>query len=232
METPWAVVRPNHDQLPGSCYNWYTVQRWVDISNEQHGVLWSPVHAPLMQVGAITANLLGSVALDEWMEEAVESQRIYSWAQNNHWHTNYKADQPGVTPFKYVIALHKGGYNGTKSARFGQEVTRPLLVFSGDEQGQRRVRPTTILSRLDNESFVLETLKVSEDGEALIYRLQNMAQTEQTLRIIDRRKTEVISLTDLSEKPVKRLGRRLKVPAHGLMNLRVELAGQEVYEND
>lgn len=232
METPWAVVRPNHDQLPGSCYNWYTVQRWVDISNEQHGVLWSPVHAPLMQVGAITANLLGSVALDEWMEEAVESQRIYSWAQNNHWHTNYKADQPGVTPFKYVIALHKGGYNGTKSARFGQEVTRPLLVFSGDEQGQRRVRPTTILSRLDNESFVLETLKVSEDGEALIYRLQNMAQTEQTLRIIDRRKTEVISLTDLSEKPVKRLGRRLKVPAHGLVNLRVELAGQEVYEND
>jgi len=94
------------------------------------------------------------------------------------------------------------------------------------------VRPTTILSRLDNESFVLETLKVSEDGEALIYRLQNMAQTEQTLRIIDRRKTEVISLTDLSEKPVKRLGRRLKVPAHGLVNLRVELAGQEVYEND
>ena len=222
METPWAVVRPNLDQLPGSCYNWFTVQRWVDISNDDYGVLWSPVHAPLMQVGAITANLLGSVSLDQWMDQAIESQTIYSWAQNNHWHTNYKADQPGVTPFKYVIAVHRGGYDGAKSARFGQEVTRPLVVFACNEQAEGCERTETVSSRLDNDNFVVETFKVSEDGQALIYRLQNMAETEQILRMADGKKSEKIYLTDLSEKPIKKLSRKMKVPPHGLVNLRVE----------
>jgi len=222
METPWAVVRPNLDQLPGSCYNWFTVQRWVDISNDDYGVLWSPVHAPLMQVGAITANLLGSVPLDQWMDQAIESQTIYSWAQNNHWHTNYKADQPGVTPFKYVIAVHLGGYDGAKSARFGQEVTRPLLAFSCDEQSDGGARSEGIQSRLENGNFVIETFKVSEDGEALIYRLRNMAETEQILRIAGEKKSEKIYLTDLSEKPIKKMSRKMWVPAHGLVNLRAE----------
>jgi len=33
MDIPWAVVRPETDQLPGACKNYFTVQRWVDVSN-------------------------------------------------------------------------------------------------------------------------------------------------------------------------------------------------------
>ena len=97
METPWAVVRPNVDQLPGACRNWFTVQRWVDVSNADQGITLAPLDAPLLQVGGMTANLLGPVAWEEWLDEAIESTTLYSWAQNNHWFTNYKADQPGVT---------------------------------------------------------------------------------------------------------------------------------------
>ena len=62
METPWAVVRPNEDQLPGSNRNWFTVQRWVDVSNADSGITLAPLDAPLVEVGGLTANLLGSVA--------------------------------------------------------------------------------------------------------------------------------------------------------------------------
>jgi len=33
LDVPWGVVRPELDQIPGACRNWFTVQRWVDVSN-------------------------------------------------------------------------------------------------------------------------------------------------------------------------------------------------------
>jgi hypothetical protein len=56
MDIPWAVIRPEKDQLAGACKNWLTVGRWVDISNEQYGVTWATLDAPLVEVGGLTAN--------------------------------------------------------------------------------------------------------------------------------------------------------------------------------
>ncbi len=57
INIPWAVVQPEKDQLPGACKNWFSVERWVDISNDKLGVTWSTVEAPLLEVGGLTANL-------------------------------------------------------------------------------------------------------------------------------------------------------------------------------
>jgi hypothetical protein len=38
MDTSWAVVRPETDQLLGACKNYFTVQRWIDVSNKDYGV--------------------------------------------------------------------------------------------------------------------------------------------------------------------------------------------------
>ncbi|MGE5361450.1 MAG: polysaccharide lyase family protein, partial [Bacteroidales bacterium] len=94
VDTPWAVVRPETDQLQVANRNWFTAQRFVDVANGERGITLAPLDAPLVEVGGMTANLLGSVATSRWMTRANASQTIYSWAQNNHWHTNYKADQP------------------------------------------------------------------------------------------------------------------------------------------
>jgi alpha-mannosidase len=42
--------------LPGACKNYFTVQRWVDVSNADYGVTWATVDAPLIEVGAITCD--------------------------------------------------------------------------------------------------------------------------------------------------------------------------------
>src|ERR1022692_2162367 len=121
METPWAVVRPNADQLPASCRNWFSVQRWVDVSRDAYGITWGSLDAPLLEIGGITANLMDEVPVGKWLTHALDSQTIYSWAQNNHWFTNYKIDQPGVTTFRFILRPHQGGYSAAESARFGLE---------------------------------------------------------------------------------------------------------------
>ena len=107
MDVPWGVVRPELDQIPGACKNWFTVQRYVDISNEDFGVTWLTPDAPLVEVGGITANLIGSLSNPRaWMDKIEPSTTVYSWAMNNHWHTNYRAEQEGPTVFRYVIWPH------------------------------------------------------------------------------------------------------------------------------
>ena len=48
MDIPWAVMRPEIDQINGSCKNWFTVGRWVDVSNRELGVTWATVDAPMV----------------------------------------------------------------------------------------------------------------------------------------------------------------------------------------
>ncbi len=53
-------MQPEIDQLPGSRKNWLPVGRWIDVSNESFGVTWATLDAPLVEVGGITATMLGS----------------------------------------------------------------------------------------------------------------------------------------------------------------------------
>jgi hypothetical protein len=219
METPWAVVRPNLDQLPGACRNWFTVQRWVDVSNEACGVTWAPLDAPLMEIGGLTANLIGSMKPGDWMTAALDSQTLYSWAQNNHWHTNYKVDQPGLTTFRYLLRPHRGGYVAAEAARFGMETTRPLLVAAaGAAQA-----PGSLLT-VSTPGVLVETVKVSEDGKALIVRLFGVAgQAQATTLAWLGIKPAAVWLTDLSENPLTPAPSAIAVPAYGVVHLRADL---------
>ncbi len=92
MDIPLGEMRPEADQLPGSCKNWLSVGRWMDVSNETHGVTWVTMDAPLVEIGGITATMLGSQTNPKiWREHVEPTQTFYSWAINNHWGTNYRA---------------------------------------------------------------------------------------------------------------------------------------------
>ncbi len=219
METPWAVVRPNIDQLPGSCRNWFTVQRWVDLSSNDRGITWMPIDAPLVELGAMTANLMGEVRMSEWLDKTLESTTLYSWAQNNHWFTNYKADQPGETVFRYRIRPHSGGYSPADAARHGIESTRPLLVT----QARSSTPPTTPRLTLSSPDVIVETLKVSEDGHALVARLFGVSGATHRITLDwGAAKPRSVSRTDLSEKALEPLGREIEVPAYGIVSVRAE----------
>jgi hypothetical protein len=219
IETPWAVVRPNVDQIPGSCFNWYSVQRWVDISNQDWGVTWAPLDAPLMEIGGLTANLLGPVPLGDWMTQALDSQTIYSWAQNNHWHTNYKADQPGVTTFRYVLRPHRGGYSGSEAARFGLETTRPLIAAPADTA---KPVPGPLLS-VSSPDVLVETVKVSDDGQGFVVRLFGVSGRDTAVSLRWREPGPKRQwLSDLSEQLRQPVTGPVLVPANGIVTLRTD----------
>jgi alpha-mannosidase len=86
MDIPLAVMRPETDQLPGSCKNWLPVGRWIDVANADQGVTWVSLDAPLVEVGGITATMLGSRKDPTvWRHHIEPTQKFYSWVMNNHW---------------------------------------------------------------------------------------------------------------------------------------------------
>jgi len=195
------------------------VQRWVDVSNSERGITLAALDAPLLQVGGITANLLGPVAREEWLPEAIESTTLYSWAQNNHWFTNYKADQPGVTTFRYCLQARRGPYRAMASARFGIEASRPLIAVSVDPA---RAVPEPLLA-VDSPDVLVETVKVSEDGKGLVLRLFGVSGRTSRVRIDWQvmRPTAVCG-TDLREQVLDRCDGRVEVPGYGVAMVRAE----------
>jgi alpha-mannosidase len=215
-----AAVRPEIDQIPAACKNWFSVQRWVDISNNKFGVAWSPLDAPLVELGAITANLIGSQTdYRVWVQHLKPSSTIYSWAMNNHWHTNYRADQEGPTVFRYAIWPHKA-FAAEQTGRFGIECSQPLIACVAT--GPQADAPPRV--KLSNDKVQLITLKPSDDGKAYIARLFGASGKTQKVKLTwaDPPPKEV-RLSGTAEIPGEIVGNTVTVPGWGLVTLRAEM---------
>jgi len=218
MDVGWAAVRPELDQIPASCKNWFSVQRWVDISNDRFGLTWSPVNAPLVEVGGITANLIGSQTNpDVWIQHLQPSQTIYSWVMNNHWHTNYRAEQEGPTVFRYAIRPHKG-FAPADAAKFGVACSQPLIAAPAS--GPTPAKPRLTLS---SDKVVVTAFKPSDDGKGWIVRLFGASgKTEKVKLAWASPSPQQVWLSDTSERPRDRAGPSIEVPGWGIVTLRAE----------
>ena len=220
VDIPFAVMRPETDQLPGSCMNWMPVGKWIDIANNDSGLTWVTLDAPLIEVGEISANLLGSQTNPQvWREQIAATQSFYSWVMNNHWGTNYRAYQEGPVTFRYALRLHQG-YDPASSARFATGLTQPLLVTGGSVAKNRypllRVMPSDVL---------VTAMKPSDDGQAWIVRLFGASgkDCDATLTWSSPGPTKVW-ISDTSERPNRPAGQRVTVAAWGLTTLRADRA--------
>ncbi|MBT8395902.1 MAG: family 10 glycosylhydrolase, partial [Gemmatimonadetes bacterium] len=123
FDVPFGIVRPEKDQVPGSSKNYYSVQRWVDVSNAGGGVTLTTVDAPLIQLGEIRTDPI----VTGWLDQAEASPTIFSYVMNNYWETNYRAAQDDVVELSYSLQAH-GPFDEEATTRFGLEVARPLVV--------------------------------------------------------------------------------------------------------
>jgi len=227
MDVPWAVVRPDEDQIPGACRNWFTVQRWVDISNGERGITWLTPDAPLVQIGGITANLIGSLSDPRaWLEDLSPSTHVYSWAMNNHWHTNYRAEQEGPTTFRFVVVPHQETEAGVEAyaARLSLEHSQPVLVLParGDNPVFGR-RPLDVRGIGGKASVQVTAFKPSEDGRAWIVRLfGSSGKPEQVELGWNGVKPRSLWLSDNSEQRRERLDGPVEVPAWAIVTVRAE----------
>jgi hypothetical protein len=228
LDVGWAVIRPNQDQIPGSCRNWFSVQRFVDVSNDRYGVTWATPDAPMVEIGQITGILSGSPADAQaylysdpkyWMDHSLESPTIYSFVMNNHWGTNYCADQQGLVEFRYSIAPH-GAYDSLEATRFGVQCSQPLLASVGAEPATAEPRLT-----ISRAGVIVTSLRPSRDGKALIVRLFGAAgRAEKVTLHWSAPAPQALWLSDLGERPLTAVHGAIDVPAWGVVSLRAEMA--------
>jgi len=216
MNSPLAVVEPEKDQLPGACKNWFSIERWVDVANAQYGVTWVTVDAPMVEMGGLTANLLRSQPNPAaYLKTIKPSPKLYSWVMNNHWHTNYRADQEGNTTFRYAIRPHHG-YDPVAAAHFGIEATEPLIAAPA--AGPAAPSPVV---RVEPDGVVVTAFKPSEDGKAWILRLYGASGQDQVARLVWRQPVSV-TYSDVVELPGQKAPEGIPVPAWSLVTLRAE----------
>ncbi|NLR94132.1 glycoside hydrolase family 38 N-terminal domain-containing protein [Flammeovirga agarivorans] len=123
IDVPFGEYIPEKEQLDGSCKNYFTVQRYVDVSNIDHGITWASPDAPMIELGEITTDALSY----GWVQEVKPTQTIYAYLMNNYWETNYKASQEGWHSFRFVLKPH-GSYVSSDAKRFSTQVSQPLLI--------------------------------------------------------------------------------------------------------
>jgi len=212
MDVPFAVVRPEADQMAGACKNWFTVQRWIDVSNSDYGVTWATVHAPLVEVGAITAET-------PWIKHLEPTQTLYSYVMNNYWFTNYKADQEGETPFRYAVRPHACAYCPAAAARFGIERSQSLVVVRCCRSAPAEVPPRL---RVEPAEALVTCFKPSRDRKAWIVRLLGLEETETQLTWADPQPKK-LTLSNLAEEPGEELRGPIRLPRMGLVTVRAEM---------
>ncbi|NQV31942.1 MAG: hypothetical protein HQ515_04565, partial [Phycisphaeraceae bacterium] len=185
IDTPFAVVQPEKDQLPGANRNFFCVQRWVDVSNADYGVTWVSLDAPIAQWDPMT---FGGVGRDSalFRRRLEPTQTFHSWVMNNHWETNYKADQQGKISFAYVLCPHKGDLDQTAAQALARSVHQPLMAVSVNPNRATFKQPLTV----HGKGVVVSMLRPARDKKGLIVRLFNVTDqaTQATVQGLTRHK--------------------------------------------
>ncbi len=218
IDIPWATCQPETDQIVGANRNYYCVQRWVDLSNSDYGITWVTPDAPMLQFHPIKIASTGWFNKKDWRRKLDPTPRFYSWVMNNHWETNYKADQEGIISFRYVIEPHLGAYDEFLSQKTGRSVCQPLVAVSVDIS-RPQVNP---IFTLDDNGIIMTSMRPSRDGNAIMLRLFNTAPNSTPVNIQWHNKPEHIWLSDTREHEISKVNKPVKLATHEVLTLRVD----------
>lgn len=217
MDIPLAEMRPEADQIPGSCKNWLPVGRWIDVANDHVGVTWVTLDAPLVEIGEISATLVSSNHNPLlWRDSIARTTKLYSWAMNNHWETNYCGSQEGPVEFRYALRIH-GKYDPADASRFAIGLSQPLVAGAASSQP-----PMQPMLQIEPPDVLALTLKPSDDGKAKIVRLFGASGEERKVTLRWSSQPQRVWRSDLSEIPIEPVTGEITVAGWDLVTLRVE----------
>jgi alpha-mannosidase len=166
-------VRPNVDQLPGACREWFATQNLVHIRDGSFSIVWATPDAPLMT--------LTDIDRGRWLKHLeIKNGHVFSYVMNNYWWTNYKAVQGGDFSFRYYIT---SGEELTREglSRFDVDTRTPVFAYpflsppTLQPQGQIRGPNQGSLLTLEAPNLEFVTFKKAEDGKGYILRLKEVA---------------------------------------------------------
>ncbi len=218
VDIPWGVMEMEKDQWPQANRNWIAMQRWLDLSNDKDGVTWCSLDTSLFESGAMTANIaLGWGSNGPWLRKLEPSSTVYSWAMNNHWHTNFPLTQDGPVTFRYRILPH-GAYDAAAANRFGLEQAQALAHVAANTDP--KLKP---LIAVDNQRVCVTILKPGADGKSAIIRLRSLSDKAESVRLAyPGGAPKSVRLCAREETPGEPAGATVSLLPYGLLTLRAE----------
>lgn len=228
FEAPGVVITPGADQRPGAGQAVTAVRHFVDVFNEEYGVVLVQADSGLVEFG-------GRTSTEDPTEPAPHNSTVLALALQNRidWHEAIR-DQAGATHFvfRYSLRGHAGGFDPVAAARFGWENANNELQAVYLRPGNR---PSPLSPDMHSflcvtpENVIVTCLKPAEE-EGLIVRLWECAghPTTASLAVSGLGTLRAAHLTDLLERDERELevvDGALNVPlkAYGLATVRLML---------
>lgn len=221
VNIPWGVMELEKDQLKAGNRNWITLQRWLNISNEKKGVTWCSMNACAFESGDITANIIGGAdGSPKWIRKIQPSSVIYSWALNNHWHTNFRLSQDGKIGFKYRVQPHTGPHNVARSNRFAMEQYRPLIAV----QTKKEFKSKNPFSIEGSDKVTLSNYQIQNKGKSNIIRLFSLSEKEEEVSLRwGKAQPKAVYLNENGQKvKLADKGNQITIPSKEIRTLQVE----------
>ena len=210
IDLAYGIYRPEADQVKAACKNYFTPEKWVDISNQDYGVTWVTNDAPLIEIEEITtdANSYG------WIQSVKPAQTFYSYIMNNYWGTNYKAEQSGISRFRYSIHPHRM-FIASEAEKIAIQEYEPLIVVPVKE-GRKE---TGSLFTLQNHGIMVTSLIPQSDG--YLIRLFNAGANPEGLDISWEETPAEVFFSDFDGRKTANYEAGVMIPAWGLRTLKV-----------
>jgi alpha-mannosidase len=197
-------IDPAVDLMKGGSAEWFTIQHWMDVHDQDLAVTIVPVDAPMAAFGDIVRGT--------WPDKfSAKSSTLFSYVMNNYWHGNYQAGQSGELRFRYMLTS-TNYFSPAAFTRLGWESMEPLemnRVITPDKVGDpARPLPASGASflKVDGDDVVLTDWKLAENGKGTIVRLEEIGgkPAEATIRI-PRRQLRAATLCNAVEDDLHKL---------------------------
>lgn len=176
LDAGYGSMQYMADQLPGSNMDYLYGRRWLDVNTADKGVQWMLLEAPLVEPGnMIDERLTVQPNHKEWKKSGTPTATWFSYAMNNYWHTNYKADQEGMARFRYALRPH-GKFSYSETEKMGSAFTQPLLALPVKDSLAFKGG----LFELTNTRVVVTSITPLQEGGFLIRLYNPEVTSEQT----------------------------------------------------
>ena len=140
IEMPFNISKPHYkisvdsgfyvpcqSQINGANKDFFAAQNWIDISNENIGATIFCPQANLYELDKIENEKRTNNGAKEWTNECPQTSKLFLYALNNYWHTNYKASQSGKMQFDIYVQFHDA-FDLKKANEFVQKIIEEEIV--------------------------------------------------------------------------------------------------------
>ncbi|MBI1938843.1 MAG: hypothetical protein HYS25_12065 [Ignavibacteriales bacterium] len=166
FDTAGIPTELDTEQLSGASRDWFTVESYASLYNDNYGAVLFCPDAPMIQAGDFNFGKRSKRI------ERNENPLLLAWAMNNYWDTNFRPAQPGFIELEYhLTTFHEFNSASIKKEADSMKVkteVHPAISIPASRQGK--------FFELDNDSVHVLHVKKSVVDEAVIFRLINYSE--------------------------------------------------------